>query len=87
MLSKSETYTSGTWDKEITCAKPVSLKRHGKNVSSLLFNGNTKNSTACCSDTSLVKKVKKSLKSSGLVRAVGIATSLANSGNQWLVLV
>ncbi|XP_044477018.1 probable trehalase isoform X1 [Mangifera indica] len=35
------------------------------------------------SDTSLVKKVKKSLKSSGLVRAVGIATSLVNSGNQW----
>ncbi|KAJ0106579.1 hypothetical protein Patl1_17459 [Pistacia atlantica] len=35
------------------------------------------------SDTCLVKKVKKSLESSGLVCAVGIATSLINSGNQW----
>ncbi|KAJ0049240.1 hypothetical protein Pint_14869 [Pistacia integerrima] len=36
-----------------------------------------------CTDTCLVKKVKKSLERSGLVCAVGIATSLINSRNQW----
>ncbi|KAL6545507.1 Trehalase [Orobanche gracilis] len=35
------------------------------------------------SDTALVDKVKRSLQSSGLVRAAGIATSLKNSGQQW----
>ncbi|KAL6518162.1 hypothetical protein OROMI_033863 [Orobanche minor] len=35
------------------------------------------------SDTALVDKVKRSLQSSGLVRAAGIATSLTNSGQQW----
>ncbi|XAR70139.1 Alpha,alpha-trehalase [Bertholletia excelsa] len=35
------------------------------------------------SDGALVAKVMQSLKSSGLIRAVGIATSLTNSGQQW----
>ena len=36
-------------------------------------------------DTTLVEKVMKSLQSSGLVCPAGIATSLTNSGEQWLV--
>ena len=36
-------------------------------------------------DKSLVKKVMESLKKSGLLHAAGIATSLTNSGEQWLV--
>ncbi|KAK6263303.1 hypothetical protein QUC31_009119 [Theobroma cacao] len=35
------------------------------------------------SDTPLVEKVTRSLQSSGLLCAAGIATSLTNSGNQW----
>ncbi|XP_042948876.1 probable trehalase [Carya illinoinensis] len=35
------------------------------------------------SDTALVKKVMKSFQSSGLLFPAGIATSLANSGQQW----
>ncbi|XP_047330419.1 probable trehalase [Impatiens glandulifera] len=35
------------------------------------------------SDTALVEKVQKSLKSSGLVRKSGIATTTTNSGQQW----
>lgn len=35
------------------------------------------------SDGTVVEKVAQSLQSSGLVRAVGIATSLKNSGQQW----
>ncbi|XP_058179607.1 probable trehalase [Rhododendron vialii] len=35
------------------------------------------------SDLKLVKKVRQSLQRSGLIRAVGIATSLTNSGQQW----
>lgn len=36
-------------------------------------------------DTSLVDKVMKSFQGSGLLCAYGIATSLMNSGEQWLV--
>ena len=36
-------------------------------------------------DTSLVEKVMKSFQGSGLLCAYGIATSLMNSGEQWLV--
>ncbi|KAE9466241.1 hypothetical protein C3L33_01858, partial [Rhododendron williamsianum] len=35
------------------------------------------------SDLELVEKVRQSLQRSGLIRAVGIATSLTNSGQQW----
>ncbi|KAF5935291.1 hypothetical protein HYC85_026420 [Camellia sinensis] len=35
------------------------------------------------SDCTLVEQVMQSLQSSGLIRAVGIATSLTNSGQQW----
>ncbi|CAL1373654.1 unnamed protein product [Linum trigynum] len=35
------------------------------------------------SDKALVERVLKSFKSSGLIRATGIATSLTNSGQQW----
>ena len=38
-----------------------------------------------CEDTPLVEKVTRSLQSSGLLCAAGIATSLKNSGQQWLV--
>jgi alpha,alpha-trehalase len=34
-------------------------------------------------DASLVGNVLKSLKTSGLLRAAGIATSLTDSGQQW----
>jgi hypothetical protein len=50
---------------------------------------NTKN--ACVvyidEDPSLVEKVLRGFQSSGLLGAFGIATSLKNSGQQWLVLV
>jgi len=36
-----------------------------------------------CQDTSLVGSVVESLKTSGLVRAAGVATSLTDSGQQW----
>lgn len=34
-------------------------------------------------DTSLVGSVLESLKTSGLLRAAGVATSLSDSGQQW----
>ena len=45
----------------------------------------TKKMLSLYEDTSLVDKVMKSFQGSGLLCAYGIATSLMNSGEQWLV--
>jgi len=39
-----------------------------------------------CEDAALVKNVMGSFRSSGLIHVAGIATSLINSGQQWLVI-
>ncbi|KAL6177822.1 hypothetical protein ACLB2K_049344 [Fragaria x ananassa] len=72
------------WLNDITCiSEPQTWEACNQNQNVFASNFIPLWIESLYSDTSMVEKVTRSLQSSGLLCAAGIATSLTNSGQQW----